>query len=276
MPVAMPASSSTSTSSSVATLPAAPAANGEPPRPPSELSSRVTPHSIAAQALSRPVPRVSWKWTPTVAPEPLDQRGDARRRRHPGRVGDGDARGAGGDRGVAAPLDLCERDLALVRRAEGARDHDVDRHAGAARRRCAARGRCVARRRRAARLGRERADRRQPGERLRPLHPRVAAAVLLRRRHRHRERVDAGRERVARAALVRHQRGADDARQLAQGGDQRRGAGHRRHRLRRDERGDLDLAHAGCRQRADQLDPPRDAAAAARPAARRAGRRRGS
>src|SRR3712207_3826785 len=49
-------------------LPLAPGANGQPPRPPTEESSWVTPAWTAASALACPVPRVSWKCTPTSVP----------------------------------------------------------------------------------------------------------------------------------------------------------------------------------------------------------------
>src|SRR3954451_11009614 len=49
-------------------LPLAPGANGQPPRPPTEESSWVTPAWTAASALAWPVPRVSWKCTPTAVP----------------------------------------------------------------------------------------------------------------------------------------------------------------------------------------------------------------
>src|SRR5579875_3035233 len=46
-------------------LPLAPGANGQPPSPPTDASIEVTPMSIAASTLASPVPRVSWKCTPT-------------------------------------------------------------------------------------------------------------------------------------------------------------------------------------------------------------------
>ena len=46
-------------------LPLAPGANGHPPRPPIEASSRVTPALTAAYALARPAPRVLWKCAPS-------------------------------------------------------------------------------------------------------------------------------------------------------------------------------------------------------------------
>src|SRR3954465_7422132 len=55
-------------------LPLAPGAKGQPPGPPTEASSCVTPAWTAASALAWPVPRVSWKCTPTAIP------GQARRR----------------------------------------------------------------------------------------------------------------------------------------------------------------------------------------------------
>ena len=49
-------------------LPVAPGANGQPPMPPADASSEVTPDSSAAYALASPVPRVSWRWTPIGTP----------------------------------------------------------------------------------------------------------------------------------------------------------------------------------------------------------------
>src|SRR5712692_5962660 len=49
-PVATPRSSRRWTKSSVARLPPAPAANGEPPSPPIDVSNRVTPADTAAKA----------------------------------------------------------------------------------------------------------------------------------------------------------------------------------------------------------------------------------
>ena len=46
-------------------LPLAPGANGQPPSPPTEASSRVTPALTAAYALAKPVPRVLWKCAPS-------------------------------------------------------------------------------------------------------------------------------------------------------------------------------------------------------------------
>jgi hypothetical protein len=46
-------------------LPLAPGANGQPPSPPTEASSRVTPAVTAAYALARPAPRVLWKCAPS-------------------------------------------------------------------------------------------------------------------------------------------------------------------------------------------------------------------
>src|SRR5215211_4021375 len=58
------------TRSSVAMLPVARGAKGQPPVPPTEESSTVAPASMAAAALAMPVLRVSWKWHPTVVPNP--------------------------------------------------------------------------------------------------------------------------------------------------------------------------------------------------------------
>ena len=49
-------------------LPLAPGAKGQPPRPPIEESSWVTPAWTATSALAWPVPRVSWKCTPSGTP----------------------------------------------------------------------------------------------------------------------------------------------------------------------------------------------------------------
>src|SRR4051812_12879367 len=49
-------------------LPLAPGAKGQPPSPPTEASSWVTPAWSAASALAWPVPRVSWKCTPSGVP----------------------------------------------------------------------------------------------------------------------------------------------------------------------------------------------------------------
>src|SRR5271165_3159015 len=70
--IAAPKSTSTCTSlsrsmytrSSVAMLPVAPGANGQPPRPPTDASSLVTPSLTAAYALASPDPRVLWKCAP--------------------------------------------------------------------------------------------------------------------------------------------------------------------------------------------------------------------
>ena len=61
-PVSSPARCNIQTRSSVATLPEAPGAKGQPPRPPQLASSTRTPASTAAKALARAAPRVSWKW----------------------------------------------------------------------------------------------------------------------------------------------------------------------------------------------------------------------
>ena len=78
------------TRSSVARLPPAVGANGEPPRPPRAVSKRSTPSSIAVQALSSAVPRVSWRCRPTSLPVGVEDLADAPRRGHPGGVGEGD------------------------------------------------------------------------------------------------------------------------------------------------------------------------------------------
>ena len=59
MPVAKPLLSHRNTRSSNTTLPVAPGANGQPPRPPSEPSRMRAPSSSAAAALAMPMPRVS-------------------------------------------------------------------------------------------------------------------------------------------------------------------------------------------------------------------------
>ena len=46
-------------------LPLAPGANGQPPSPPTDASSRVTPAVTAAYALASPAPRVLWKCAPS-------------------------------------------------------------------------------------------------------------------------------------------------------------------------------------------------------------------
>ena len=71
----------------------APGANGHPPSPPTEASSRVTPAVTAAYALASPAPRVLWKCAPSgmsaISGENLgDQVGHAAWRRGADGVGD--------------------------------------------------------------------------------------------------------------------------------------------------------------------------------------------
>ncbi len=65
-------------------LPLAPGANGQPPRPPTDASSRVTPAVTAAYALASPAPRVLWKCAPSGTP-PIS--GRMRAIRSPTRLG---------------------------------------------------------------------------------------------------------------------------------------------------------------------------------------------
>ena len=51
------------TRSSVQTLPEAPGAKGQPPRPPMEASKLVTPIAMAARMFGMAMARVSWVWS---------------------------------------------------------------------------------------------------------------------------------------------------------------------------------------------------------------------
>ena len=59
MPVSMPIAARQCTRSSLHTLPEAPGANGQPPRPPIEQSRFATPYSIAARMFGIAIARVS-------------------------------------------------------------------------------------------------------------------------------------------------------------------------------------------------------------------------
>ena len=172
MPVATPRSSSRATSSSVARLPAAPAANGEPPRPAdrgvepgdAELQRGVGAHEGGASGLV--------EVQPDVGADRVDHLGDPAGRGHAGGVGAGD-RGAAA---VAQPLrqrrHVRRADVALVGRAEAAAEHGVDGHVAG--------------------------DRADAGDRVGGLvdrHAHVALAVGLRQRGGDRELVDVALER---------------------------------------------------------------------------------
>src|SRR2546422_76601 len=63
IPVSTPIASRQWTRSSLQTFPEAPGAKGHPPRPPTEESKCVTPHSIAARMFGIAIARVSWVWS---------------------------------------------------------------------------------------------------------------------------------------------------------------------------------------------------------------------
>ena len=68
------------TSVSVLTLPEAPGAYGQPPRPAHDASKRVAPASSAASALASAMPRVSCRWIVVAAIGSTPRRRSSRRR----------------------------------------------------------------------------------------------------------------------------------------------------------------------------------------------------
>jgi hypothetical protein len=80
-PVVTPMASNMKTRSSVTTLPLAPGAYGQPPRPPSELSKLRTPTSNAARQLARPRPRVLCRWAAPARARPARRAARVNRRR---------------------------------------------------------------------------------------------------------------------------------------------------------------------------------------------------
>ena len=182
MPVVTPRSSSRATSPSVARLPAAPAAKGEPPSPPTEVSNRVIPELQPGVGRHEGGPAGLVEVQPDVGAEGLDHVRDA--------AGRGHARGVGARDGGAAAVaqasrqrrHLGGRDLALVGRPEAAAQHGVDRH----------------------RAG-ELADSRDRLGGLVDGHPHVALAVGLREGGGDGQLVDVAFERELRAPHVGHQ-----------------------------------------------------------------------
>ncbi len=126
------------------------------------------------------------------------------------------------------------RHVALHRAAEGARQRDVDRRAGAAR--DASPPRPV------------------PANDCSRVMRRLARLWRLGGRHHEVELVGARVDGALGAAHVGHQRAVDDAGHALDLAQHLLGVAQRGDRLRRDEGGDLDLGHAGARQRVDQRD----------------------
>ena len=218
----------------MARFPPAPGANGDPPRPPTAVSKRRMPRASAAWALVSAVPRVSWRCRPTAAPTTVDHGGDAARTGGAGGVGEGDPIDA---RRPDLGYDIRHRpDRDIVEgRAEAARHHGVDDH-------------------------RRRARRPDAGELVQRLghgHPDVLGAVPLAGRDRHRELPDATGQGQLGAAHVGDQGPPARVARIVEGPDDVGRSRHRRHGLRRDERGHLHLGESGRRQRLHERQPLR-------------------
>ena len=216
-------------------LPLAPGANGQPPRPPTEASSRVTPEQTAAYALANPAPRVLWKCAPErdVADQRAnlgDQVADPPRSGGADGVGDRqpvDVVVAGHRHDVEHPL---RRGRSVERAVPGGRDDDLHRGAAVVRD-----GDDVGNLRGGLRGG--------PAD--------VGAAVPVGRRHHVLDRPQARRDGPLGPVRAGHQRGELDTmrvREVGQFGGQFGRVGQRGHLRRRDERGRLDLSHAGGRR----------------------------
>ena len=179
-------------------LPLAPGANGQPPRPPTEASSRVIPEQTAAYALASPAPRVLWKCAPErdVADQRAnlgDQVADPPRRCGADGVRDRqpvDAVVTGHRHDVEHPL---RRGRAVERAVPGGGDDDL--HRGAA----------------VVRDGDDVGDQRD-GLRGGPAD--VGAAVPVGRRHHVLDRPQARRDGTLGAVRAGHQRGELDAVQI--------------------------------------------------------------
>ncbi len=113
----------------MAILPVAPAGTGQPPSSPKLDSKLCTPASSAASTLARPCPRVLWKCAVRLdlaaqaLPGQLEELAHLQRVGHAGRIAEADLLRAG----VAQqPRDLqhaLRRHAALIRAAEGGRNH---------------------------------------------------------------------------------------------------------------------------------------------------------
>ena len=237
----------------MARLPPADGANGEPPSPPTAVSKRVTPRSIAVHALSRAVRPGVVEVQPDVGADGVEHGADAAGRRHAGGVGERDLVDAGGAGVVDERRDVVGRDvLAGERRAEGERDHlESSTAAGAA-----------------ARIASTWASASSTDMCT------FFALYAARGRHGDREVVDAGRGGQLGALDVGHERPRRLPRRRRSGriaGDDLGRPGHRRHRLRRHERRHLDVAPArrrtaGATSSTRSADVDRPLRPAARPA----------
>ena len=212
---------------------------GSRPSPPIDASKRATPRSSAVSTLASAVPRVSWKCRPTRsaldpgAVERVEQFVDAARRRHAGRVAEREPVGARVDQVARELRDPLGRDVAFVRTAERGRDDRLGLDAGAVR---------------------ELDDIARTHERLGDRAAHVLPVVRLARAHDQLELVGLGVDGMLGALGVRHERRVDDAGPAIDRSHDLLGAGHRRDRRRRDERGRLDATEPGRRQRVDQAN----------------------